>query len=355
MDYRTLGRTGINVSPLCLGAMMFGAWGEPDHDTSIKVIHAALDAGINFIDTADVYSQGESEVIVGKALAKGKRDDVVLATKFHGQMGVPLDSPPMGKAGEPNHRGNSRRWIINEVENSLRRLDTDWIDLYQVHRPDADTDVEETLSALTDLQRQGKIRAFGSSTFPAHQVVQAQWVSERRGLSRFVTEQPPYSLLARGVEADLLPVAQEYGMGVLPWSPLAGGWLTGGYRKDKDLPESKRRARMPARYDMDSPDNQRKLDAADALGALADEAGISLIHLALAFVLQHPAVTAPIIGPRTMAHLQSQLGAEDVSLSVDLLDEIDEIVPPGVTISRFDEGYQPPALSDPFLRRRRTA
>ena len=354
MDYRSLGRTGMHVSPLCLGAMMFGAWGEPDHDTSIRVIHRALDTGINFVDTADVYSQGESEVIVGKALAKGRRDDVVLATKFHGQMGVPVDAP-MGTAGDPNQRGNSRRWIVREVENSLRRMNTDWIDLYQVHRPDADTDVEETLAALTDLQRQGKIRAFGSSTFPAHAMVQAQWTSERRGLGRFATEQPPYSLLARGIEADVLPVAQEFGMGVLPWSPLAGGWLTGGYRKGQDLPESKRRNRMPARFDLDSPDNQRKLDAADALGRLADEAGLSLVHLALAFVLQHPAVTAPIIGPRTMEHLESQLGAADVTLTVDVLDAVDEIVPPGVTISSADQGYQPPALIDPFLRRRRTA
>ena len=334
--------------------MMFGAWGEPDHDTSIKTTHTALDAGINFIDTADVYSQGESETIVGKALANGKRDDVVLATKVNIQMGVPVDSP-VGTKGDPNQRGNSRRWIIREVENSLRRLNTDWIDLYQVHRPDRDTDIEETLSALTDLQRQGKIRAFGSSTFPAHQMVQAQWVSERRGLGRFVTEQPPYSLLVRGIEADVLPVAQEYGMGVLPWSPLAGGWLTGGYRKGKELPDSKRRNRMPARFNIENPDNQRKLDAADALGRLADEAGLPLIHLALAFVIQHPAVTSPIIGPRTTEHLQSQLGATEVKLSTDILDKIDEIVPPGATIARSDQGYQPPALTDPFLRRRRSA
>ena len=213
----------MQVSPLCLGAMMFGAWGEPDHDNSIEIIHRALDAGINFIDTADVYSQGESEVIVGKALAGGRRDDVILATKFHGPMDVPMGQP----GGDPNQRGNSRRWIIQEVENSLRRLGTDWIDLYQVHRPEPDTDVEETLSALTDLQRQGKIRAFGSSTFPAHEIVEAQWIGERRALGRFVTEQPPYSILVRGIEADLLPVAEQYGMGVLPWSPLAGGWLTG--------------------------------------------------------------------------------------------------------------------------------
>jgi aryl-alcohol dehydrogenase-like predicted oxidoreductase len=334
--------------------MMFGAWGEPDHDTCIRTIHTALDAGINFIDTADVYSQGESETIVGKALAGGKRDDVVVATKVNVQMGVPVESPA-GTKGDPNKRGNSRRWIIREVENSLRRLSTDWIDLYQIHRPDPHTDIEETLSALTDLQRQGKIRAFGSSTFPAHQMVEAQWVSERRGLGRFVSEQPPYSLLVRGIEVDVLPVAEQYGLGVLPWSPLSGGWLTGGYRKGKDLPESTRRTRMPARYNMSTPDSQRKLDAADALGQLADDAGLTLIHLALAFVMQHPAVTAPIIGPRTMEHLQSQVGATEVKLSTDILDKIDEIVPPGVTLARSDQGYQPTSLTNPFLRRRRVA
>ncbi|HEY0577981.1 MAG TPA: aldo/keto reductase [Pseudonocardia sp.] len=350
MDYRGLGRTGMQVSPLCLGAMMFGAWGEPDHDTSIKIIHRALDAGINFIDTADVYSQGESEIIVGKALAGGRRDNVILATKFHGQMDVSMGQP----GGDPNKRGNSRRWVVQEVENSLRRLGTDWIDLYQVHRPDRDTDVEETLSALTDLQRQGKIRAFGCSTFPAEQLVEAHWVAERRGLGRFVTEQPPYSMLVRGIEADVLPVAQRYGMGVLPWSPLAGGWLTGAYRKGRDLPTSRRADRIPARYDLSIPENQRKLDAADALGQLADKAGISLIHLALAFVLAHPAVTSPIIGPRTMEHLESQLGAVDVVLSTEVLDEIDKIVPPGVNFSRADGGYVPPSVDDPSLRRRRS-
>jgi aryl-alcohol dehydrogenase-like predicted oxidoreductase len=351
MEYRSLGRTGMQVSPLCLGAMMFGAWGERDHDTSIKIIHAALDAGINFIDTADVYSQGESEIIVGKALAGGRRDDIILATKVHSQMGVPADAPA-GTKGDPNRRGNSRRWIVSEVENSLRRLGTDWIDLYQIHRPDPSTDVEETLSALTDLQRQGKIRAFGSSTFPAYQMVEAHWTAERRGLARFVTEQPPYSMLVRGIEADVLPVAEKYGMGVLPWSPLAGGWLTGRYRKGQDVPKSTRSSRLPQRYDLSTPENQRKLDAADALARLADEADLSLIHMALAFVLQHPAVTAPIIGPRTLDHLQSQIGAVDVTLPADLLNRIDEIVPPGVTISRFDAGYQPPSLTDPQLRRR---
>ncbi|MCA2213255.1 aldo/keto reductase [Jidongwangia harbinensis] len=354
MEYRSLGRTGMQVSPLCLGAMMFGAWGEPDHDTSITIIHRALDAGINFIDTADMYSQGESEIIVGKALAGGRRDDVILATKVHAQMGVPVDAPA-GTTGDPNRRGNSRRWIVREVEESLRRLGTDWIDLYQVHRPDPATDIEETLSALTDLQRQGKIRAFGCSTYPAHELVEAHWVAERRGLGRFTTEQPPYSMLVRGIEADVLPVAERYGMGVIPWSPLAAGWLSGGYRRGQEAPRSNRRDRIPARYDLSIPANQRKLDAADALGKLADEAGISLVHMAIAFVLQHPAVTAPIIGPRTMAHLESQLGAADVTLSTDILDRIDEIVPPGTTVNPADRGYQPVALTDPFRRRRRTS
>jgi len=351
MEYRSLGRTGMQVSPLCLGAMMFGAWGEPDHDVSIKIIHRALDAGINFIDTADVYSQGESEEIVGKALAGGRRDDVIVATKVHGQMGVPA-----GEQGDPNKRGNSRRWIIAEVENSLRRLQTDWIDLYQLHRPDPGTDVEESLGVLTDLQRQGKIRAFGSSTFPAHEMVEAQWVSERRGLGRFVTEQPPYSILVRGIEADVLPVAEKYGMGVIPWSPLAGGWLTGRYRKGEDVPESRRAQRLPGRYDMSKPANQAKLDAVEELALLAEDAGITLIHLALAFTLAHPAVTSPIIGPRTMEQLESQLGAVDVTLGEDILDRIDKIVPPGVTLNReADSGYLPVALREPVLRRRRTA
>src|SRR5512133_2345091 len=351
MDYRSLGRTGMQVSPLCLGAMMFGPWGEPDHDVSIKIIHRALDAGINFIDTADVYSQGESEKIVGKALAGGRRDDVIVATKFHGPMDVAQGEP----GGDPNRRGNSRRWIIREVENSLRRLQTDWIDLYQVHRPEPETDVEETLSALTDLQRQGKIRAFGSSTFPAHEIVEAQWVADRRALGRFVTEQPPYSILVRGVEADVLPVAQKYGMGVIPWSPLGGGWLTGRYRKGQDLPQSHRATRVPGRYDMTKLGNQAKLDAVEELALVADDAGMSLIHLALAFTLAHPAVTSPIIGPRTMEQLESQLGAADVTLSDEILDRIDKIVPPGVTLNRDDSGYIPPALREPFLRRHRTA
>jgi aryl-alcohol dehydrogenase-like predicted oxidoreductase len=346
MDYRTLGPTGIQVSELCLGAMMFGDWGEKDHDTSLAVIHAALDAGINFIDTADVYSQGESEEIVGKAI-KGRRDELVIATKVFS---------PMNGPGNPRlRRGSSRRWIHLAVDNSLRRLGTDWIDLYQVHRPDPTTDLEEILGALTDLQAAGKIRYFGSSTYPAHLVVEAQWVARDRGLSRFVTEQPPYSLLVRGIERDVLPVTEKHGMGTLPWSPLAGGWLSGRYRLGQEAPSSSRADRIPARYDLSHPGNREKLEKADALAVLAEEAGLSLVHLAIAFVLQHPGVTSPIIGPRTMEQLQSQLGAVDVRLSHDVLDRIDEIVPPGVTLSDPDAGWVTPALSDPWLRRRRTA
>ncbi|MCW2866213.1 MAG: aldo/keto reductase, partial [Marmoricola sp.] len=321
----------MQVSPLCLGAMMFGPWGEPDHDESARIIHRALDAGINFVDTADVYSRGESEEIVGKAL-EGRRDDVVLATKFHGPMDVAMGEP----GGDPNKRGNSRRWIVQEVENSLRRLRTDWIDLYQVHRPDTGTDDEETLAALTDLQRQGKIRAFGSSTFPAHRMVEDQWISQRRGLGRFVTEQPPYSLLNRGIERDVLPVAEKYGMGVLPWSPLAGGWLTGRFRAGQDAPQTNRAKMMPARFDTSDPANQAKLEVVEQLAVLAEESGLSLIHLALAFVLQHPGVTSPIIGPRTMEQLETQLGATEVRLSTDVLDRIDEIVAPGTNVG--DQG-----------------
>jgi aryl-alcohol dehydrogenase-like predicted oxidoreductase len=339
MEYRPLGRTGVQVSPLCLGAMMFGAWGNSDHEDSIRIIHAALDGGINFIDTADVYSAGESEEIVGKALA-GRRDDVVLATKFHGAMGE-----------NPNRRGNSRRWIFQEVESSLTRLKTDWIDLYQVHRPEQDTDIEETLGALSDLVHQGKVRYLGSSTFPVSQVVEAQWAARDRDLERFVCEQPPYSLLVRGVEQDLLPSAQRHGMGVIPWSPLAGGWLSGGWRKGQEAPQSTRAQRLPGRYDLSLPANQRKLDAADALAVLAEESGISLIHLALAFVVRHPAVTAAIIGPRTMSQLESQLGAAEVELSTETLDRIDEIVPPGVNVNPDDGGWSNPALS-PSARRR---
>ncbi|MEV0238101.1 aldo/keto reductase [Nonomuraea sp. NPDC050786] len=341
-EYRVLGRTGLKVSPLCLGAMMFGGWGESDPGQAAKIIDRAFDAGINFIDTADVYSQGVSEEFVGQALAKsGKRDDVVLATKVHGAMGE-----------GPNQRGNSRRWIIQEVENSLRRLGTDWIDLYQIHRPDPDTDIEETLGALTDLVRQGKVRYIGSSTFPAHQIVESQWASERRSLERFVCEQPPYSLLVRGIEADVLPVTQKYGMGVIVWSPLAGGWLSGRYRKGQDAPQTIRAQRLPERYDMTKEVNQRKLDAVEQLAVLAEEAGVTLVELAIAFTIRHPGVTSAIIGPRTMEHLEGQLTAAEVRLSDDVLNRIDEIVPPGVTLNPADRGWQPPQLADATLRRR---
>jgi aryl-alcohol dehydrogenase-like predicted oxidoreductase len=340
VELRPLGTTGVKVSELCLGAMMFGDWGNKDHDESIRIIHRALDAGINFIDTADVYSRGESEEIVGKALAGGRRDHVVLATKIHGTMG-----------DDPNEFGNSRRWIVREVEDSLRRLGTDWIDLYQIHRPEEDTDIDETLGALSDLVHAGKVRYIGSSTFPPSQIVEAQWTAQRRGRERFVTEQPPYSLLARAVEADVLPTARRYGMGVIPWSPLGGGWLSGRYRKGEDMPQSTRAERLPHRYDMSRPENQRKLEAVEALAQLAEEAGITLIQLAIAFVLRHPAVTAPIIGPRTMDHLESQLAAVDVVLSDDVLDRIDEIVPPGVNLNPADTGWDNPALR-PEARRR---
>ncbi len=340
METRILGSTGVQVSPLCLGAMMFGGWGNPDHEDSITIIHRALDAGINFIDTADVYSRGESEEIVGKALAGGRRDNVILATKVHGTMG-----------DDPNEFGNSRRWIIREVENSLRRLGTDWIDLYQIHRPEIDTDIDETLGALTDLVRAGKVRYIGSSTFPASQIVEAQWVAERRGRQRFVCEQPPYSILVRGVENDVLPTCRRYGMGVIPWSPLAGGWLTGRYRLGADLPSSRRAELIPSRYDMSLPGNQRKLEAADALAQLAEEAGMTMIEMALAFVIRHPAVTAAIIGPRTMEHLESQLTAAEVTLSDDVLERIDEIVPPGTNMNPADGGWQNPALAASERRR----
>jgi aryl-alcohol dehydrogenase-like predicted oxidoreductase len=320
--------------------MMFGDWGNKDHDESIRIIDRALDAGINFIDTADVYSAGESEVIVGKALAGGKREHVVLATKVHFPVG-----------DDANQRGNSRRWIVTEVENSLRRLQTDWIDLYQIHRPDPNTDIDETLAALSDLVHQGKIRAFGHSTFPASEIVEAQWTAERRGRERFRCEQPPYSMLTRAIEHDVLPTCQRYGMGVIPYSPLAGGWLSGLWRKDAGQQSSTRSERLPDRFDLSLPGNQRKLDAVELLAQLAEGAGITLIEMAIAFVIDHPAVTAAIIGPRTMDHLESQLSAAELTLSAYVLDRIDEINPPGVTINHVDNGWTQPALQ-PARRRR---
>lgn len=340
MEYRTLGRTGIKVSPLCLGAMMLGSIGNRDRDECHDVINTALDAGINFVDTADVYSAGESEELVGKAL-RGRRDDVVLATKVHGSMGR-----------DANMGGNSRRWIVRECEASLRRLETDYIDLYQIHRPDPSCEIDETLSALSDLIHAGKVRAIGSSTFPASEIVEAQWVAQRRGRERFVCEQPPYSLLVRGIELEVLPTCRRYEMGVIPWSPLAGGWLSGKWRKGGSDVTSHRATRLPARFDLSNPANQRKLEAADALAELAEQAGLTLVHLAIAFVLNHPAVTSAIIGPRTLEQLKTQLDAPSVVLDADLLDRIDQIVPPGTNFSLEDSGYLPPSVTDPSLRRR---
>src|SRR4029079_17724569 len=340
MEQRILGRTGVSVSKLCLGTMMFGAWGNPDHSDSIRIIHRALDAGINFVDTADVYSHGESEVIVGKALAGGRRDDVVLATKANFAM-----------SEDPNRRGNSRRWIMRAAEDSLRRLGTDWIDLYQVHRPDPGTDIEETLGALTDLVLQGKVRYIGGSTFPASAIVEAQWAARDRGLQRMVTEQPPYSILVRAIEADVLPTCRRHGMAVMSYSPLAGGWLSGRWRKDAGQQASSRASRLPERFDLANPYNQHKLDAAEELAQLAEEAGITLIQLAIAFVLNHPAITSPLIGPRTMEQLETQLAAADVVLDQAVLDRRDEIAPPGLTITPADNSWTNPDL-EPAARRR---
>jgi aryl-alcohol dehydrogenase-like predicted oxidoreductase len=338
MDYRMLGRTGVQVSPLCLGTMMFGPWGNDDEADAIRVIHRALDAGINFVDTADVYSAGRSEEIVGKAL-QGRRDDVVLATKFF---------MPMGEG--PNRGGGSRKWIMTAVEDSLRRLGTDYIDLYQVHRPSPGMDVDETLSALTDLVRQGKVRYLGSSSYSGSQIVEAQVVARDGNLQRFVTEQPPYSLLVRGIESDVLPAIQRHGMGALTYSPLAGGWLSGRWRKDDpSAPVSKNRP--PARFDLSTPGNQRKLDAVEQLALLAEEAGIPLLQLAIAFVIRHPGVTSAIIGPRTMEQLESQLPAADVVIPDELLDRIDAIVPPGTTLNLDDHSYGAAELV-PSARRR---
>ncbi|PZR84324.1 MAG: aldo/keto reductase [Candidatus Aeolococcus gillhamiae] len=342
MEYRTLGRTGMKVSHLCLGTMMLGKWGNPDHDEGVRIIHAALDGGVNFVDTADVYSAGESEEIVGQAL-KGRRDDVVLATKFHARMGE-----------DRNAGGNSRRWVTRAVDDSLRRLGTDWIDLYQVHRPDPTCDIDETLGALSDLVHAGKVRAIGSSTFPAEEIVEAQWVAERRGRERFVCEQPPYSIFVRQAEAEVLPTCRRYGLGVIAWAPLNGGWLTGKYRLGEDPPEGSRatRDRLPDRYDPERPANRAKYDAIEELLKVASDGGCSFTHLAMAWVANHPAVTSAIIGPRTMDQLNDLLGGQDVTLDEGALDRIDDIVPPATTINPADNGYTPLAVSHPSERRR---
>jgi aryl-alcohol dehydrogenase-like predicted oxidoreductase len=341
MQRRILGGTGISVSEYAFGAMMLGAWGNTDHEDGIRMVHAALDGGINFIDTADMYSQGENEQIIGKAL-KGRRDDVVLATKGHFTMGP-----------DENHGGNSRRWLTRALEDSLRRLDTDYVDLYQIHRPDHTTDIDETLSVLTDFVRSGKVRAVGSSVFPAEQIVEAQWVSEKRGHVRFRTEQPPYSIFNRSIEKAVLPTTQRYGMGVLTWSPLASGWLSGRFDKASDVDLTVgRRTLQQHKFDPTLPANAVKLDAIAELKKLAAEIGRPLTHLALAFVRAHPGVTSAIIGPRTREQLDDLLAGADLVLGADVLDRIDEIVPPGVDLNPADADYTPPAIGDKTLRRR---
>ncbi|MFG1807313.1 aldo/keto reductase [Streptomyces sp. NPDC049040] len=339
MQYRTLGRTGVQVSSLALGAMNFGTIGRTTQDEVTAIVDAAIESGVNTIDTADVYSGGESEEMVGKAIA-GRRDDIVLATKA---------SLPMG--GERNHRGSSRRWLITELDSSLRRLGVDHVDLYQIHRWDPSTSDEETLSALTDLRSAGKIRYFGSSTFPAYRIVQAQSAAREHHLGRYVTEQPGYSILQRGAESHVLPVTEQYGLGVLVWSPLASGWLSGAIRAGRDV-TTNRSTFMPQRFDTDIPSNQAKLDAVERLAKVADEAGLTLIQLALGFVTAHPAVTSALIGPRTLDHLHSQLAAADTVLSADVLDAIDAIVAPGTDLAAHEKSDTPPALLDPALRRR---
>ena len=343
MQRRILGGTGISVSELAFGAMMLGAWGNTDHADGIRMVHAALDGGINFLDTADSYSDGENERIVGKAL-KGRRDDVVLATKGHFAMGP-----------DANQGGNSRRWLTRALEDSLRRLDTDHVDLYQIHRPDPATDIEETLSALTDFVRAGKVRVVGSSTFPAEQIVEAQWVAEKRGLVRFRTEQPPYSIFNRTIESAVLPTTQRYGMGVLTWGPLASGWLSGRYDTASDVDMTVGRKALEAhKFDLAQPANVLKLAAVAELKKLAAELGRPLTHVALAFVRAHPGVTSAIIGPRTPEQLADLLAAADFELDGDALDRIDAIVPPGTDLNNEDVAWPLPSLTDKALRRRRT-
>ena len=338
MQYRALGRTGVQVSSLALGAMNFGAIGRTTQDEASGIVDAALDAGINVIDTADVYGYGQSEEMVGRAIA-GRRDDIVLATKA----ALPMDD-------ERNHLGGSRRWLMMELERSLGRLGVDHVDLYQVHRWDPAVSDEETLSALTDLQRAGKIRYFGSSTFPAYRIVQAQWASREHHLGRYVTEQPSYSVLQRGIEAHVLPVTEEYGMGVLAWSPLASGWLSGAIRAGQEIRTS-RSGVMQQRFDVSLPANRARLDAVERLVKVADESGLTLIQLALGFVTAHPGVTSAIIGPRTLDHLHSQLAAAETLLSADILDAIDAIVAPGTDLAPQEKNDTPPALLNPSLRR----
>ena len=342
MDYRNLGKTGVVVSRYCLGAMMFGTMGNTDHDDCVRIIHRALDAGINFIDTADAYSRGESEAIVAKAL-KGRRDDVVVATKFFNHM----------RPDNPNARGGSRLWIMASVEDSLRRLDTDYIDLYQMHRPDERVDLEETLSALTDLVRQGKVRMIGHSAYPAERIVEAQWVSEKMALARFRCEQAPYSMMRRSIERGVLPTCSRYGMGVITYSPLAGSWLSGRYKSLGDVPETSRLNTMAKRFGigLDSPVNRRRIEAAVQLDDVAGKHGLPLAHMAIAWAMEHPDVTSVIIGPRTMEQLDDLLSCVDTRLDAAVLDEIDTVVGPGVDVIPNDPTTDPSSLSAQKRRR----
>lgn len=341
-----LGRTGLRVSAYSLGTVNFGPWGNDDERECGRIVHEAIDAGVNLIDTADVYGGGRSEEILGEAL-KGRRDEVILATKFHNLMGSGV-----------NDGGNSRLWVSRAVERSLRRLKTDHIDLYQVHRPDPSTDVEETLAALSDLVREGKVRYIGSSTFPSILLVESLWASQRRGLDRFACEQSPYSIFVRHVEEDIFPVAERHGLGILAWSPLAAGWLTGKYRPGQEMPAESRGRKgvmpfMAPRFDLSLPGNRLKLDLVVKLDEVAGAAGLPLSHMALAFALAHHAVTSIIVGPRTLAQLRELVAGADVRLDAGTLDAIDEVVSPGTTLNPADRGWESPSMT-PVARRRRS-
>ncbi|WP_038343437.1 aldo/keto reductase [Acinetobacter sp. A47] len=341
MKYRYLGRTGLKVSELCLGTLMLGSWGKNNYESSELIIKKALNKGINYFDTADSYSNGESEKILGESLKKlKKRDNVIIATKVNTPMGA-----------DPNSRGSSRRWITKAVEDSLKRLQTDWIDIYQLHRPDPFTDIEETLSVLNDLVKQGKIRYFGTSTFPVSSLVEAQHITKDFNVISPSIEQPPYSILAREIENEVLPICSKYKIGVAVWSPLAGGWLSGKIKNAADV-ITDRTKYWGNRYDMSQAKNQKKLEIVLRLNKICEEFNISLNHLAIAFTLNHPAVTSAIIGPRTLDHLDTLVDAVNLNLSVEILDMIDTVVEAGITVSEDDKGYISPAILNPSLRRR---
>ncbi|WP_042161015.1 aldo/keto reductase [Paenibacillus gorillae] len=344
MEYQVLGRTGLKISSYTLGTGNFGEWGNTNVEECIRIVDAALEKGVNIIDTADVYSAGRSEEIVGQAL-KGRRDQIVLATKVGNPMGKGL-----------HERGNSRLWIKRAVENSLRRLGTDYIDLYQIHRPDPDTDLEETLDVLTDLVREGKIRYFGSSTFQAWQMTEAQWISDRRNLLRFSSEQPPYSIINRGIELDVLEAARKYEQGILIWSPMSGGLLSGRYTQGQKAPEGSRAEKFKGNMlgkvvDPTREENQIKFELIKQLQLIANDAGLALNHMAMAFTQAHSAVTSTIIGPRTLEQLHDSLHASTIKLTPDTLDAIDAIVPPGKTIDDLERGWIPNWLAADKRRR----